>query len=126
MRLAIETDKLATPVGPFSIAVGSGTRLYVSGQVAQDPATGKLIAGDVTAQAEQVLRNLSVILGAAGRSLDDVTRVGIYLASMGDFPAVNAAYARFFDPPYPARTTIGVAALPLGALVEMDMIVDGG
>jgi 2-iminobutanoate/2-iminopropanoate deaminase len=119
-RNAVTSDKLATPVGPFSLAVRGGDALFVSGQVAQDPATGALIDGDVSGQAEQVLRNLAAVLEAAGKDLGDVVRVGVYLTDMADFAAVNEVYRRHFHAPYPARTAIAVAALPLGALVEMD------
>jgi 2-iminobutanoate/2-iminopropanoate deaminase len=121
-RNAITSDKLAAPVGPFSMAVGGGDALFISGQVAQDPATGALIDGDVARQAEQVLRNLAAVLEAAGKSLGDVVRVGVYLTDMANFAAMNEVYLRHFQPPYPARTAIGVAALPLGAAVEMDAI----
>jgi 2-iminobutanoate/2-iminopropanoate deaminase len=91
--------------------------------VAQDPATGQLIDGDAAGQADQILRNVAATLAAAGKSLTDVVRVGVYLADMADFAAMNEVYARHFAEPYPARTTIGVAALPLGAAVEMDLVV---
>ena len=122
-RQIITTDRIAPAVGPFAAAVNARGVLYVSGQVALDPKTGKLIAGDVTAQTEQIFKNLAAVLEAAGKSFADVSRVGVYLTNMGDFAAMNAVYAKHFDAPYPARTTIGVAALPLGAVVEMDMVV---
>jgi len=125
MREPIVTDRIAPPVGPFSAAVRSGDALYLSGQVGQDPATGRLIEGDVTAQTEQVFRNLAAVLAAAGKSFADVTRVGVFLTNMADFPKVNAVYGRHFEQPYPARTTVGVAALPLGAAVEIDLLVHG-
>jgi 2-iminobutanoate/2-iminopropanoate deaminase len=121
-KQAITTDRIARPVGPFSPAVRADDRLYLSGQVAQDPATGKLIEGDVARQTEQVLQNVRAVLDAAGKSFADVFRVGVYLTDMGDFQAMNAVYARYFEAPYPARTTIAVAALPLGARVEIDLI----
>jgi reactive intermediate/imine deaminase len=121
-RQIVTTDKIAPAVGPFAAAVNARGVVYVSGQVALDPRTGKLVAGDVTAQTEQVFKNLAAVLEAAGKSFADVTRVGVYLTNMGDFAAMNAVYAKHFDAPYPARTTIGVAALPLGASVEMDLV----
>jgi 2-iminobutanoate/2-iminopropanoate deaminase len=121
-RNPVTSEKLATPVGPFSLAVRGGDALFISGQVAQDPATGALIDGDVARQADQVLRNLAAVLKAAGKDLSDVVRVGVYLTDMGDFAAMNEVYLRHFQAPYPARTAIGVAALPLGAAVEMDAI----
>lgn len=118
----ITSDRLAKPVGPFSPAVRDGDRVYTSGQVAQDPATGKLIAGGVAAQTEQIFRNLAVILSAANKSLGDVVKVNVYLTDMRDFAEMNDVYARHFAPPYPARTTVAVAALPLGAQVEIETI----
>ena len=123
MREQITTDKIAKPVGPFSAAIRRDGLTFLSGQVAQDPATGALVEGDITAQAEQVFRNLIAVLEAAGKTLDDVVRVGVYLTDMNNFAAVNSVYGRFFTEPYPARTAIGVAALPLGAAVEIDAIV---
>ncbi|WP_431047194.1 RidA family protein [Streptomyces sp. P1-3] len=118
----ITTDEVAKPVGPFSAAVRTEPFIFVSGRVAQDPATGALIDGDVAAQTEQALRNIDAVLKAGGKTLDDVVRVGVYLTDMADFTAVNGAYEKMFSAPYPARTTIGVAALPLGAAVEIDVI----
>ncbi|HJP72815.1 MAG TPA: Rid family detoxifying hydrolase [Pseudonocardiaceae bacterium] len=122
-REAITTDKLPAPVGPFSQGVRGGPLIYLSGQVAQDPVTGKLIDGDVARQTDQILRNITTTLEAAGKDLHDVIRVGVYLTDMADFAAMNEAYGKHFTQPYPARTAIGVAALPLGAVVEMDVVV---
>ena len=119
---AITSGRLAKPVGPFSPAVRDGDRVYTSGQVAQDPATGKLIEGSVAAQTEQIFHNIKVILEAAGKSLADVVKVNVYLMDIKRFAEMNEVYARQFVAPYPARTTIGVAALPLGAEVEIEMI----
>jgi 2-iminobutanoate/2-iminopropanoate deaminase len=122
-RTPVTSDKLPPLAGPFSPGARSGSGpLFISGQVAQDPATGALIEGDVTAQAHQALRNLAAVLEAAGKSLDDVLRVGVYLTDMADFAAVNEVYRAHLRAPYPARTAIGVAALPLGAAVEFDAI----
>ncbi len=122
-RETFTSDRIGPAAGPFSQAVRGGEAIYLSGQVGRDPATGRLAEGGVAAQTEQALRNLAAVLEAAGRTLDDVVRVGVYLADMGDFAAMNEVYARWFEQPYPARTTIGVMALPLGAAVEMDMVV---
>jgi 2-iminobutanoate/2-iminopropanoate deaminase len=111
------------PVGPFSMAVHGGDLLFLSGQVAQDPTTGKLIDGDAGRQTRQILSNIAVVLAAAGKGLADVVRVGVYLTDMADFAAMNEEYGRHFAAPFPARTTIGVAALPLGATVEIDLVV---
>jgi len=122
-REAVTSDELP-PLGlPFSVAVRGGGLLFLSGQVAQDPATGELIDGDAGQQADQVLRNLATTLAAIGKDMADVIRVGVYLTDMSQFDAMNEAYRRHFDEPYPARTAIGVAALPLGAAVEMDVVV---
>jgi 2-iminobutanoate/2-iminopropanoate deaminase len=122
-KTAVTSPELAPPVGPFSQAVKVDGFLFFSGQVAQDPATGRLVAGGIEAETERVLQNLSAVLKAAGRSFDDVVRVGVFLTSIGDFAAMNAIYAKYFRQPFPARTTIGAAALPLGACVEMDLVV---
>jgi 2-iminobutanoate/2-iminopropanoate deaminase len=122
LRDVVTSDRIAPPVGPFSAAVRAGDFLFLSGQVAQDPRTGKLVDGGVEAQAVQVFRNVSAVLEAAGKGFDDVVRVGVYLRDMGDFKAMNAVYERHFARPYPARTVIGVAALPLGAAIEIDLV----
>ena len=123
VRIAITAEELPAPVGPFSMAVHGGNLLFLSGQVAQDPATGRLIDGDTGQQTRQILSNIAVVLAAAGKSLADVVRVGVYLTDMADFAAMNEEYGRHFVAPHPARTTIGVAALPLGATVEIDLVV---
>ena len=119
---SITSDRLAKPVGPFSSAVRDGDRVYTSGQVAQDPATGKLIEGGVAAQTEQIFHNLKVLLQAADKTLADVVKVNVYLTDIKRFTDMNAVYARHFVAPFPARTTVGVAALPLNAEVEIEMI----
>jgi len=118
----ITSDRLAKPVGPFSPAVRDGDRVYTSGQIAQDPVTGKLVDGGVVAQTEQILQNLEAIMSAANKSLADVVKVNVYLTDMRNFAEMNEVYARHFVAPYPARTTVAVAALPLGAVVEIEMI----
>jgi len=120
---AITSLELAPPVGPFSQAIAAGGCLYVSGQVGQDPATGKVVEGGIEAETERVFRNLSAVLRAAGLSFSHVARAGVYLTRMSDFAAMNGVYARHFTQPFPARTTIAVAALPLGACVEIDLVV---
>jgi len=122
---AIRSDKLAPPVGPFSPAIRSGGFIFFSGQVGADPATGKLAEGGVEAEARQVFRNLATLLEAAGKSFGDVVRAGVFLTDIGDFAAVNAIYAGQFESPFPARTTVGVAALPLGARIEIELLVEG-
>ena len=122
-RQTIETDKIAPSIGPFSAGVKTGGFIFLSGQVALDPASGKLIAGDVAAQTEQIFRNIGAVLDAAGKSFADVVRTGVFLADMKDFGAMNAIYARHFKAPYPARTTIAVAGLPVGAAVEIEAVI---
>jgi len=122
-KTAITSPELAPPIGPFSHAIEVGGFLYLSGQVGQEPATGKVVEGGIVAETERVFRNLSAVLKAAGKSFDDVVRVGVFLTSMSDYVAMNGIYAKYFTQPFPARTTVGVAALPLGAHVEMDLVV---
>jgi len=119
----IRSEALSPPVGPFSPAVRSGDFLFFSGQVGQDPATGQLAPGGVEAEARQLLRNLEALLGAAGRTFGDVVKANVYLTAIGDFAAVNAIYAQAFAAPFPARTTVAVAALPLGAAIEIELVV---
>ena len=120
---AIHSDALPPPVGPFSPAVRSGDFIFFSGQVGVDPATGKLVDGGVEAEARQLFRNLATLLEAAGRSFGDVVRAGVFLTDITDFAEVNAIYAGQFEPPFPARTTVAVAALPLGARIEIELLV---
>jgi 2-iminobutanoate/2-iminopropanoate deaminase len=122
-KTAITSPEITPPVGPFSQAIEIGGFLYFSGQVAQDPATGKVVKGGIVTETERVLQNLSAVLKAAGKSFDDVVRAGVFLTSMSDFAAMNGIYAKYFSQPFPARTTIGAAALPLGACVEIDLVV---
>ena len=122
-KTAITSPELAPPVGPFSQAVDAGGFIYFSGQVGQDPVTGKVVEGGIVAETERVFRNLSAVLRAAGKGFDDVVRAGVYLTSISDYVAVNGIYARHFSQPFPARTVIAVAALPLGACVEIDLVV---
>jgi len=120
---AVTSPELTPPVGPFSQAIEVGGFIFFSGQVGQDPATGKLVAGGIAAETERVFQNLSAVLRAAGKGFDDVVRAGVYLTSISDYVAVNGIYARHFGQPFPARTAIAVAALPLGACVEIDLVV---
>jgi 2-iminobutanoate/2-iminopropanoate deaminase len=122
-KTAITSPELTPPVGPFSQAIKVGGFIYFSGQVGQDPTTGKLVAGGLVAETERVFQNLSAVLEAAGKSFDDVVRAGVYLTSMSDYVALNGIYAKHFRQPFPARTAIAVAALPLGACVEIDLVV---
>ena len=121
-KTAIQSSKLAPAAGPFSQAIRTDGYIFFSGQIGQDPATGKLVAGGVVAEAERVFLNLAAVLEAAGKSFDDVVRVGVFLTNIGDFATVNGIYAKHFAQPYPARTTVAVAALPLGASVEIELV----
>src|SRR5689334_13597722 len=123
-KIAITASDLTPPVGPFSQAIEVGGFIYFSGQVGQDPATGKLVAGGIAAEAVRVFQNLAAVLKAAGKGFDDVVRAGVYLTSIGDYAALNGIYAKHFSQPFPARTAIAVAALPLGACVEIDLVVE--
>lgn len=125
-RTIIATDQAPKAIGPYSQAVQVGNTLYTSGQIPLDPATGEMISGDITAQARRVFENLRAVIEAAGASFDDVARVGIYLTDLGNFAAVNAVMAEYFREPYPARSTIGVASLPRGAQVEVDLVLVRG
>ncbi|NUR44972.1 MAG: hypothetical protein HOP91_02285 [Sphingomonas sp.] len=122
---AITSDRLAPPVGPFSQAVRFGDLIFFSGQVAQDPATGKLMDGGVEAEARQLFKNLATLLETVGKSFGDVVKANVFLTRIEDFTALNAIYAEQFKPPFPSRTTVAVAALPLGASVEIELLVAG-
>jgi 2-iminobutanoate/2-iminopropanoate deaminase len=122
MKDAIATHDAPAAIGPYSQAVRAGDLLFLSGQIPLDPATGQIVAGDVVAQTDRVMHNLRAILEAAGCALADVVRTTIYLVDLAQFAAVNEAYGRFFEPPYPARATVQVAALPRGAQVEIDAV----
>lgn len=116
------TSPGAATVGPYSHAVEAGELVYLSGQTPVDPATGRLVAGDVAAQTRQCFDNLFAVLAACGLGPDDVVKVNVFLTDMRDFAAMNEAYAASFATPYPARTTVAVAGLPLGARVEIELI----
>lgn len=112
----------AVAVGPYSHAVEAGELVYLSGQTPIDSTTGKLVEGDISSQTEQCFKNLFKVLEAAGLTSDNVVKVNVFLTDMGNFVAMNEVYKTQFNVPYPARTTIGVAELPLGAQVEIEMI----
>jgi reactive intermediate/imine deaminase len=125
-RRPIATDQAPAAIGPYSQAVRHGDSVYLSGQIPLDPASGQLVEGDIATQTRRVFDNLLAVCRAAGGSLDDVVRIGIYLVDLGDFAAVNAVMAEYFSAPYPARSTIQVSALPRGAQVEVDAILAFG
>jgi reactive intermediate/imine deaminase len=122
-RQIIASADAPKAIGPYSQAVRCGNTVYFSGQTPIDPATGALVAGDITAQAQRVFENLRAVCAAAGGTFAQVARVGIYLTDLTNFAAVNAVMKEHFAEPFPARSTIGVASLPMNAQVEVDMIL---
>ncbi len=124
-RQAIQTSSAPAALGPYSQAIAAGDLVFCSGQLGLDPISGELASG-VEAQAERSLRNLEAVLDSAGLALGDVVKTTIFLVDVNDFAAVNAVYGRFVTDPPPARSTVGVAALPKGGLVEIEMIARRG
>lgn len=122
MREVIVTENGPKAIGPYSQAIKANGFVFVSGQVAIDPATQQVISGDVAAQTDRVLQNLSSILKAAGSSLEKAVRCGVFLKSMGDFSAMNEVYGKYFPSAPPARSTVEVSRLPKDVLVEIDVI----
>ena len=127
-RQAIHSDNAPAAIGPYSQATRAGdtpgsTTVYFSGQIPLDPATGELVGGDIAAQARRAFDNLAAVCAAAGGTLDDIVRVGLYLTNLAQFAAVNAVMAEYFQAPYPARSTIEVSALPRGAAFEVDAVM---
>ena len=123
LRHPVSTDKAPAAIGPYSQAVMCGRLLFTSGQIPLDPDTGMLVTGDISAQTRRVFDNLHAVCEAVSADFSRVVRVGIYLIDLADFAAVNAVMSEYFNPPYPARSTIGVASLPKGARVEIDLVV---
>lgn len=121
-REVIRTEGAPVPVGPYSQAIATGDLVFTAGQVGLDPATGKLVGPGVEEQTERALLNLKAILEAAGTSLDNVVKTTVYLTDMSLFQAMGAVYSRFFTGQPPARTCVAVAALPLGAVVEIEAV----
>ena len=122
MTGAITSADAPEAIGPYSQAIAAGTMVFLSGQIALDPATGILVSGTVADETRRVLENLRAVLTAAGLGMAAVVRTTVYLTSLADFPVVNQVYAEFFAAPFPARATVQVAALPRGARVEIDAI----
>lgn len=122
MRNVISTPHAPKAIGPYSQAIKANGFVFVSGQVAIDPATQQVVAGDAAAQTERIMQNLSAILQAAGSRLEDVVRSTVFLKNMGDFAAMNEVYGRYFTSAPPARSTVEVARLPKDVLVEIDVI----
>ena len=124
MRQAVSTPAAPAAIGPYSQAIRAGSLLFVSGQIPLDPETGVMIEGDVRVQTHRIFRNLAAILEAAGSSLERVVRVGVFLADMNDFAAMNEVYGTYFTSPAPARATIQAARLPKDARIEIDVIAE--
>jgi 2-iminobutanoate/2-iminopropanoate deaminase len=123
-RQSVTSEHAPRAIGPYSQAVWTGNLLYCSGQTPIDPATGQLVAGDIGEQTQQVFNNLENVLKAAGLSMENVIKVNVYLTSMSSFAGMNAVYQTRFSAPYPARTTIGVAELPLNAQIEIELVAE--
>jgi len=121
-RQPVETPQAPKAIGPYAQAIRAGGLVYTSGQIGMDPATGALVPGGIEAQTRRVLENLKAVLAASGSSLEKVLRVTVYLTDLAHFQAMNRIFSEYLDAHRPARSTVGVAALPMGALVEMDMI----
>ena len=122
MNQSIHTDKAPAAIGPYSQAVKAGNTVYVSGQIPIDPATGQFAGTDIASQTRQSLTNIRNILAAAGADMSHVVKTTVLLADIGDFAAMNEVYAEFFSEPYPARAAFQVAAIPKGALVEIEAV----
>ncbi|MEK7401872.1 MAG: RidA family protein [Gemmatimonadota bacterium] len=125
-RSHVESSRAPAAIGPYSVAVWAGDLLYLSGQTPIDPATGKLVDGDVEAQTHRCFDNLETVLKDAGLSMDHVIKCNVYLTDMANFPAMNGAYGKRFNKPYPARTTVAVKALPKDAQVEIELVARRG
>lgn len=123
-KKAIRTEEAPQAIGPYSQAVLSDGWLFVSGQLGFDPASGKMIDGDVKAETEQVIKNLKAILESAGLGLDKVVKTTVYLRSLADFAAMNEVYSKYFKDPFPARATVEVTGLPRGAAVEIEAVAE--
>ena len=121
-RQSVQSPRGPAALGPYSSAVWAGEFLYLSGQTPVDPSTGRLVEGDVGVQTRRAFANLELVLLDAGLTMDDVIKCNVYLTDMADFPAMNEAYRSCFSAPYPARTTVAVAGLPLGASVEIELV----
>ena len=121
-KTIIHTDKAPKAIGPYSQAVRTDSLIYTAGQIALDPSTGELVAGSIEEQTRQVLTNLRNVLEAAGSSLEHVVKTTCFLKDMNDFPKFNAVYTEFFGANPPARSTVAVAGLPKGGLVEVEVV----
>lgn len=122
MKKAIATEKAPGAIGPYSQAIAAGGMLYLSGQIAIDPASGTIEARTIEDQTRQAIENMRAILHAAGADLSDVVKTTVFLQDMDDFAAMNAVYGEYFPEPYPARSAVQVVRLPKGAMVEIEAV----
>ena len=125
MKTVVNTKAAPAAIGPYSQGIASGKLLFTSGQLPVDPATGVIVEGDAKAQAEQSCKNVMAVLGAAGMDERHVLKTTVFVTDMAHFPLVNEAYKGFFKEPFPARSCVAVKALPLGALVEIEVVAQG-
>ncbi len=121
-KKVVSTKDAPQAIGPYSQAIKAGGFVFTAGQIPIDPGTGKLVEGDIKAQTERVLKNLSAVLAAAGSSMDRIVKTTVFLKNMSDFPAMNEVYGQFFKNEPPSRSTVQVAALPKDALIEIDVV----
>ena len=126
MRKVISTEHAPAAIGPYSQAIHAGSFVFTAGQLAIDPSTGKLVEGDISAQIRQVMQNLQAVLAAAGLTFADVVKSTVFVQDLGDFATVNKVYGEYFPVDPPARSTVQVAKLPLGGLVEIEMVAYAG
>lgn len=123
IKKAIATSQAPAAIGPYSQGIAAGNLIFISGQLPIDPATGKMVEGDAGARTHRIITNLKAVAEAAGASLDNIVKTTIFLTDLGDFQAVNQAYAEHFGSEPPARSTVQVAALPLGSNIEIEAIL---
>ena len=122
MKEVIQTDKAPSAIGPYSQGIKSGNTIYLSGQIAIDPATGEMVLDDIKSETHQVMKNIKAVLKAAGADLTNIVKTSIFLADMNDFANVNEVYASYFSENYPARETVQVSVLPKNVNVEISVI----
>lgn len=122
-KIAMQTQDAPAPVGAYSQAIKVGKNVYLSGQIPLDPKRGVLVEGDIENQVKQIFENLTAVAKAAGGNLNQLVKLTVFLQDLADFPMVNTVMTDYFKPPYPARSTIGVVSLPMGAKVEIEAIM---
>ena len=119
----VQTDEAPSAIGPYSQAIRAGNLLFLSGQIALDPASGELVGGGFEAQVERALQNMAAVIAAAGGQMSDCAKLTLFLTDLSNFPAANEIMKRYFEAPYPARSTVGVSSLPRGAAFEIEAVV---